>query len=96
MIHTAGQNEAGLTQIGELQAQLTQLQSLNAKLEEDLLAAERTGRLYRAGNGQDPQNESEIGFNGGHCSPVDPDSACTLLQTLAVLLLEWYCDACSQ
>ena len=52
----AGQNETGLTQIGDLESQIQQLQSLNARLEEDLLAAERTGsRANRPGNGHDPE-----------------------------------------
>lgn len=94
VMHTAGQSEAGLTQIGELQAELSQLQSLNAKMEEDLLAAERTGRHSAAGNGQDPQDESEPGFNGGHCSPVSPilNVSCFTF----VLILKCYCDIFSQ
>ena len=55
--HCAGQTEAGLTQIADLEGELTQLQNLNAKLEEDLLAAERTGsRMSKPGNGHDPND----------------------------------------
>ena len=54
----AGQTESGLTQIADLEVESQQLQSLNARLEEDLLAAERTGkRQSRAGNGHD---DSEV------------------------------------
>ncbi len=50
----SGQSEASLTQIGDLESELQQVQSLNARLEEDLLAAERTGsRMNRPGNGHD-------------------------------------------
>ena len=62
----AGQAEAGLTQISELEGELSQLQSLNAKLEEDLLAAERSGsrlsKAGKAGNGHDPGDASQSGF----------------------------------
>lgn len=64
-MHSAGQTEAGLTQIAVLEADLSRLQSLNAKLEEDLLAAEHAGNhMSKAGNGHDPDADSQPGFNG--------------------------------
>ena len=49
---TAGQSDSSLTQIADLESELQQLQALNARLEEDLLAAERTGsRMGRPPNG---------------------------------------------
>ena len=42
---------------------MSQLQSLNAKLEEDLLASEHAGsRMIKPGNGHDPDDSSQPGF----------------------------------
>lgn len=62
-LFNVGHTESSLTQIGELEAEVSQLQSLNAKLEGDLLAAERSGsRLSKAGNGHDPDGTSQNGM----------------------------------
>lgn len=72
-MHTAGQTEAGQTQVADLKAELSQAQSLNAKLEEDLLAAERVGsHMSKAGNGQVSGDESQPGFNGECGSAIGP------------------------
>ena len=63
---TAGQSDSSLTQIADLESELQQLQALNARLEEDLLAAEHTGsRLGRPPNGHplDPSH-SGSGLSG--------------------------------
>ena len=62
----AGQSDSSLTQIADLESELQQLQALNARLEEDLLAAERTGsRLGRPPNGHplDPSHSGD-GLSG--------------------------------
>ena len=65
-MHFTGKTEAGLTQIADLESELSQLQSLNAKLEEDFLAAERAGsHMSISGNGHDPGDKSQPGFHGG-------------------------------
>lgn len=70
-MHPTGQIEAGLTQIADLQSEVSQLQSLNAKLEEDFLAAERAGsHMGTSGNGHDPEDKSQLGFSGGCCCLV--------------------------
>lgn len=69
-MHTTGQTEAGLTQIAELESELSQLQSLNAKLEEDLRAGSYMGT---AGNGHNPDDEFQPGFHGGCCCRTAPD-----------------------
>ena len=51
VVCNAGQTEASQTQAAELNEKLGQLQGLNAKLEEDLLAAEH---VSKAGNGHHP------------------------------------------
>ncbi|KAL0022630.1 hypothetical protein WJX77_011900 [Trebouxia sp. C0004] len=57
-----GQSESSLTQIADLEAELQEVQRLNARLEEDLLAAERTGsRMQRPGNGHE-LDTSQSGF----------------------------------
>ena len=67
-VHTPGQTEAGLTQIADMESELSQLQNLNANLEEDLLAAEHAGsHTGRAGNGHDPKDEAQHGFDGECC-----------------------------
>lgn len=40
--------------MADLEGQLKELQGLNAKLEEDLLAAERSDSLYRISHGGNP------------------------------------------
>ncbi len=58
----AGQSESSLTQVADLEAELQEVQRLNARLEEDLLAAERTGsRMQRPGNGHE-LDTSQSGF----------------------------------
>ncbi len=52
-----------LTRIADLEAELNQLQLLNAKLEEDLLVAEGAGgHMSKAGNGHDLDDISQPGL----------------------------------
>ncbi len=74
----AGQSESSLTQIADLEAELQEVQSLNARLEEDLLAAERTGsRMQRPGNGHD-LDTSQSGF-GSVLSGSQGEFCCNML-----------------
>ncbi len=82
----AGQSESSLTQIADLEAELQQVQSLNARLEEDLLAAERTGsRMQRPGNRHD-LDTSQSGF-GSVLSGSQGEFCCSVLTSaLAVIV----------
>lgn len=74
----AGQSESSLTQIADLEARLQEVQTLNARLEEDLLAAERTGsRMQRPGNGHE-LDASQSGF-GSVLSGSQGESSCSML-----------------
>jgi len=74
----AGQSESSLTQIADLEAELQEVQSLNARLEEDLLAAERTGsRMHRPGNGHE-LDTSQSGF-GSVLSGSQGEICCNVL-----------------
>ncbi|KAL3131491.1 hypothetical protein ABBQ38_007797 [Trebouxia sp. C0009 RCD-2024] len=58
-----GQTEVSLSRIAELEAELSQLQQLNVKLEEDLLAAERAGsHMSKAGTSHHLDDESQLGL----------------------------------
>lgn len=81
VVCNAGQTEASQTQAAELNEKLGQLQSLNAKLEEDLLAAEH---VSKAGNGHHPDG-SQPGLGNSlagdgmllcHVKHTDPHSHC--------------------
>lgn len=54
----AGQSETAEAQVTELESQLKHLQGLNAKLEDDLLAAERSNRLFRGSSNDTPDGEA--------------------------------------
>lgn len=76
----AGQSESSLTQIADLEAELQEVQSLNARLEEDLLAAERTGsRMHRPGNGHE-LDTSQSGF-GSVLSGSQGELSCSVLSS---------------
>ncbi|KAL3136045.1 hypothetical protein ABBQ32_007079 [Trebouxia sp. C0010 RCD-2024] len=84
-----GQTEVSLSRIAELEAELSQLQQLNAKLEEDLLAelaAERSGsHMNKAGNGHHPDDESQPGLASslGHGEDWGSDEGChTMVKVL--------------
>lgn len=53
-----GQSESAEAQVMELETQLKDLQTLNAKLEDDLLAAERSNRLFRGASNGEPDSEA--------------------------------------
>ena len=50
-MYVSGQAESAEAQVADLESQLKDIQNLNARLEEDLLAAERSNRIFRNGSG---------------------------------------------
>ena len=92
----AGQSESSLTQNADLEAELQEVQSLNARLEEDLLAAERTGsRMQRPGNGHD-LDASHSGFGsvlsgsqGEFCCSVLTSDLAAIVDARMACILGW-------
>ena len=49
-LQVTGHRESAEGQVAELESQLKDVHALNAKMEEDLLAAERSNRIFRSGS----------------------------------------------
>ena len=57
-MQVTGHRESAEAQLAELESQLKDIHALNAKMEEDLLAAERSNRMFRSGSDSGAHGEA--------------------------------------